>query len=266
MKTKLYPNDLIEKKQKGEKITVLTAYDALMGQWLDAADIDVALVGDSLGNVVAGHATTLPVTLDQMVYHTQAVARGCQKALIVSDMPYLTYHISLEETKYNAGRLMQEGGAQAVKLEITHLDQIASVSALVNMGIPVMGHVGFTPQSVHQLGGYKVQGKSEEDQKRHLELCIKLEQAGCFGIVLEMVPSQLAQHITQALRIPTIGIGAGIYCDGQVLVTHDVLGLSPKAPKFVKPFAQLQSTIHTALTAFKNDVVNGQFPDKEHSF
>ena len=245
---------------------MLTAYDAPMAALLDASGIPIILVGDSLGNVVLGYDNTLPVTMTDMLHHTKAVSRGGKQSLIVADMPFLSYQISVDEAKRHAGQLIQEGGAQAVKVEVGEAD-IAVIQAIVGMGIPVMAHVGFTPQSVYQQGGYRVQGRTESEQERILTLAKQIENAGAFSVVLEMVPASLAGLITKTLHIPTIGIGAGVDCDGQVLVTQDVLGMTDKTPpKFVKPYASVHSVMHDAISRFKQDVEGGQYPDETHQY
>lgn len=253
-------------KREGRPITMLTAYDYPLAKLVDAAGIDGILVGDSLGNVVLGYGSTVPVTMDDMVHHIKAVARGVSRAMVVGDMPFLSYHLSREESLRNAGRIIQEGGAQAVKLEGGR--EIAeTVQAMVAAGIPVMGHLGLTPQSVHQLGGYKVQGKDEAAAKKLVADAKALEEAGVFAIVLECVPTALAKMITEMLAVPTIGIGAGPHCCGQILVTHDLLGLyGGGRPKFVKRYADLHEEITKALVAYREEVQNGAFPGPEHSF
>ena len=224
------------------------------------------LVGDSLGMVVLGYDSTLPVTLDDMIHHGRAVVRGSQRALVVMDMPFMSYRISIEETLRNAGRIIQETGAQAVKLEGGQ-EIVEEVKALVRAGIPVMGHVGLTPQSVNQLGGFKVQGKDEEAARRLIRDALALEEAGAFGLVLEGIPRQLAGIITQKVGIPTIGIGAGAQCDGQVLVTYDLVGFfNDFVPKFVKRYANVQPSVMEALELFVQEVREGHFPAKEHTF
>jgi 3-methyl-2-oxobutanoate hydroxymethyltransferase len=253
-------------KQGGEKITVLTAYDYSFARILDDAGIDILLVGDSLGSVIQGQDSTLPVTLDEMIYHTRAVVRGRKRALVVSDMPFLSFQVSVEEAKRNAGRFLQEGGAEAVKIE-GGVQMLETIEGIVRIGIPVMGHVGLTPQSIHQFGGYKVQGKEKERREAILQDALAVEEAGAFSIVLEGVPMELAQEITRRLSIPTIGIGAGMHCDGQVLVVHDMLGLFDKyTPKFVKRYADLKGVMAEAVKNFITEVRGGKFPDEEHSF
>jgi 3-methyl-2-oxobutanoate hydroxymethyltransferase len=252
--------DLKERKLRGEKIVVLTAYDATMAGLLDRAGIDVLLVGDSLGNVIMGCDTTLPVTLDIMLHHTRAVARGARRALVVADMPFLTFQINADEAVRNAGRLLQEGGAAAVKLEGGRT-MAATVRRMVDIGIPVMGHIGLVPQSVHQLGGYRQQGRAEEDAERLVEDARALEEAGAFSMVLESIPAELAATITQTVSIPTIGIGAGPHCDGQVLVTYDAFGLfEGPVPPFVKQYARLGETMVAAAETYAEEVREGRYP------
>ena len=252
--------DLKEKKQSGEKIVVLTAYDATMARLLDRAGMDVILVGDSLGMVVMGCETTLPVTLDVMVYHTQAVCRGVKRALVVTDMPFLTYQVSAAEAVRNAGRILQEGGAAAVKIEGGR-PMLEVVSRLVDVGIPVMGHLGLTPQSVHRLGSYRGQARTEVEAEKLLEDARALESAGAFSIVLESIPEDVARRVTAELSIPTIGIGAGPHCDGQVLVSYDVFGLyDGSVPPFVKQYAKLGDEMRAAAEAYAEDVRSGRYP------
>jgi 3-methyl-2-oxobutanoate hydroxymethyltransferase len=252
--------DLREMKARGEKIAMLTAYDALMARSLDRAGVDILLVGDSLGMVLLGFDTTLPVTLDMMIHHTRAVSRGAQRALVVADMPFLSYQISPAEALRNAGRLIQEGGAQAVKIEGGQR-YAETVERLVGAGIPVMGHLGLVPQSIHQIGGFRQQAKSEGEAQRLLEDAKALQQAGVFAVVLECIPAKVAHTVTQELSIPTIGIGAGPYCDGQVLVTHDALGLTGEAaPSFVKRFAQLGPLMTEGVMEYIEEVKDGRFP------
>jgi len=258
--------DVQRLKDEGRRFAMLTAYDYLSAKILDEAGIPILLVGDSLGMVMLGHPTTLPVTLDDMLHHAKAVARGAKQALLVGDMPFMSYHASVEQAITSAGRFVQEAGMHAVKLEGGGR-VIEITRRLTEIGIPVMGHVGLTPQFVHQMGGFKVQGKTDAQAARILADAKGLEQAGAFSIVLEGVPSKLASAITQALRIPTIGIGAGPATDGQVLVLHDMLGLtSGKAPKFVKRYANLAEEIARAATAYADDVRDGKFPGPEHEY
>jgi 3-methyl-2-oxobutanoate hydroxymethyltransferase len=258
--------DVRAKKQRGEKLVMVTAYDATFAAILDRAGVDILLVGDSLGMVVQGQQNTLPVTLDQMAYHTAAVSRGASRAHVVGDLPFMSYQVSPEQALASAGRLIQEGGAHAVKLE-GGAEVAPAVQKIVSAGIPVMGHIGLTPQSVHRMGGFKVQGKDVEGARRLLADAVALEEAGCYAIVLEGIPTELAAQITNSLEIPTIGIGAGPGCDGQVLVSYDMLGMNPDfKPKFVKKFADLFSVITEAATAFTSEVRSGTFPAEEHTF
>src|SRR5436309_792401 len=246
--------DLRSMKERGEKIAALTAYDVAMARLLDRAGIDMILVGDSLGMVVLGFETTLPVTLEMMIHHTKAVSRGAKRALIVADMPFLTFQLSIEEAMRNAGRLIQEGGAAAVKIEGGR-QIVDTAKRLVDIGIPVMGHLGLTPQSVHQLGGFRPQGRDSEAADRLLKEAEGLESAGVFAIVLESIPADLASRVTAALKVPTIGIGAGPKCDGQVLVVNDMLGFSDgPVPPFAKQYAQLSEQIVAAARAYIEDV------------
>jgi 3-methyl-2-oxobutanoate hydroxymethyltransferase len=252
--------DLEAKKKRGEKIAMLTAYDYTMARLLDRAGIDVLLVGDSVGMVVLGYETTLPVTLDDMVHHTRAVSRGVRRALLVADMPFMTYQVNVEDTLRHAGRLMQEGGAAAVKIEGGG-PSIEAASRLVAAGIPVMGHLGLLPQSVHQLGGFRQQARSEKDAVRLRVDALALEAAGAFAVVLESIPESVAEFLTADLRIPTIGIGAGPHCDGQVLVSNDMLGLSVDAvPPFVRRYAELGELTVAAARAYAEDVRSGRYP------
>jgi 3-methyl-2-oxobutanoate hydroxymethyltransferase len=253
-------------KDEGRRFAMLTAYDYLSAQILDEAGIPILLVGDSLGMVMLGYPTTLPVTLDEMIHHAKAVARGSRQALLVGDMPFMSYHTSVEQAITSAGRFLQEGGMHAVKLEGG--GRIIEITRrLTAIGVPVMGHLGLTPQFVHQMGGFKVQGKNESQAARILADAKDLESAGAFSIVLEGVPSDLAIRITKAVRIPTIGIGAGSGTDGQVLVFHDVLGLTTgKAPKFVKRYANLAEQIAKAAQQFAAEVGSGAFPGPEHGY
>ncbi len=258
-------NQIKEMKQKGEKIAMLTAYDYSTAKLVDEAGIPLILVGDSLGMVVLGYESTIPVTMEEMLHHTKAVVRGTKQAMVIGDMPFMTYHISVEDALRNAARFIQEGGAQAVKLEggVTVAEKVRRI---VECGIPVMGHIGLTPQSIHQLGGHKIQGKTPEAAARLLEDAKTLEKAGAFAIVLETVPSQLAKIITQKIVIPTIGIGAGAGCDGQVLVINDILSLSDFIPKHAKQYAKLADIIRNAVTEFYNEVKTGSFPTDKQSF
>ena len=253
-------------KEEGRRFAVLTAYDYLSAKILDEAGVPILLVGDSLGMVMLGYPTTLPVTVDEMIHHAKAVARGARQALLVGDMPFMSYHTSVEQAITTAGRFIQEGGMHAVKLEGG--GRVVEITRrLADMGIPVMGHLGLTPQFVHQMGGFKVQGKSDKQAARILADAKELEQAGAFSIVLEGVPSEVAIRVTKALRIPTIGIGAGAGTDGQVLVFHDMLGITTgKAPKFVKRYANFADDITRAAQQFADEVRKGTFPDPEHEY
>jgi 3-methyl-2-oxobutanoate hydroxymethyltransferase len=256
--------DLRAMKAAGTKIAVLTAYDATMARLLDRAGIDVILVGDSLGMVVLGYETTIPVTLDMMVHHTQAVSRGASRALVVADMPFLTYQISEDDAIRNAGRLMQEGGAAAVKLEGGHA-VLNIVRRLTDYGIPVMGHLGLTPQSFHAVGGFRRQAKDEQSASRLLADAKDLERAGAFSIVLESIPQDVACKVTSEIGIPTIGIGAGPHCDGQVLVSYDAFGMNDIAPSFVRQYAQVGKAMVEATEAYIRDVRSGEFPQEQSS-
>jgi 3-methyl-2-oxobutanoate hydroxymethyltransferase len=259
--------DFIARKADGEKLVVVTAYDALFGRLVDESGVDAALVGDSLGNVVAGLDSTIPVTLDQMIYHARMVRRGVERALLIVDMPFLSYQVSIEDALRNCGRVMQETEAQAVKLEGATSEVLAAVRAVTGVGIPVMGHLGFTPQSVHALGGFRVQGRETETAQRLVDDARKLEDAGAFSIVLELMPATVASRVTEVVSIPTIGIGAGAGCDGQVLVLPDLLGLNDRfTPKFLKRYASLADEVRSAIGSFGEDVRNGRYPDDEHSF
>ncbi|MNZ83340.1 3-methyl-2-oxobutanoate hydroxymethyltransferase [compost metagenome] len=267
MRKRLTITNVKKMKQERNAISVLTAYDYPSAKLAEEAGIDIILVGDSLGNVVLGYETTIPVTIDDIVYHTRAVARGAQHTFIVADMPFMTYGVGRESTLRNAARIMQEGGAQALKLE-GGVEIADDVAALVKAGIPVMGHIGLTPQSVHQLGGYKVQGKLEEEAERLLLDAKALEEAGAFSIVLELVTEPLAALISKELSIPVIGIGAGRGCDGQVLVYHDILQYASPyyEKKMVKTYADIGSTIRGAIESYVDDVKSRAFPAEEHVF
>ena len=254
-----------EYKQAGKKITVVTAYDALFARIVEQAGLEVMLVGDSLGMVVQGHANTLSVTMDDMLYHTRLVARSAQTSLVIGDMPFMSYQVSVEEAVRNAGRFLQ-AGATAVKIEGGRA-VVDRVEAMTRFGIPVMGHVGMTPQSVNQSGGYKVKGQGEEEAQSLVEDVKALEQAGVFGIVLECIPASLAKRVTALLSVPTIGIGAGPHCDGQVLVLYDLLGLFDDfVPKFVKPYAHLKADALQALKRYREEVECGKFPNDQESY
>ncbi|MBA3497345.1 MAG: 3-methyl-2-oxobutanoate hydroxymethyltransferase [Gemmatimonadales bacterium] len=258
--------DLIGMKAAGRRIVVLTCYDAAFARLLEAADVDVLLVGDSLNQVLAGQETTLSATLEQMIYHAASVHRGSRRSLVFVDLPFLTYQVSVPEAIRNAGRVLQESGAHGVKLEGGQ-PMADTVRALVERGIPVLGHLGLTPQSVHALGGYRVQGREVGSADRLLADARALEEAGACGVVLELLPSALARRISAALTIPTIGIGAGAGCDGQVLVLHDMLGLNEAFnPKFLHRYAELGEAVRSAVRAYAADVRGGRYPGPEHSF
>ncbi|WIW70240.1 3-methyl-2-oxobutanoate hydroxymethyltransferase [Anaerosinus gibii] len=257
---------LKERKQRKTPITMLTSYDYAMARMVDNAGIDMILVGDSLGNVVLGYESTIPVTVDDMIHHAKAVCRGVNQAMVVVDMPFMSYQISVVDALRNAGRIMKESGAQAVKVE-GGKEIIEVVRAMVDAGIPVVGHLGLTPQSIHQLGGFKVQGKDMETAQKMIDDAKLLADAGVCALVLECVPEKLAQKITDTIHVPTIGIGAGNVCDGQVLVVNDMLGMySDFTPKFVKKFADLSKLMQEAIEEYKQEVINREFPAKEHTF
>lgn len=249
-------------KQDGRPIVALTAADFGMASLLDEAGIDLVLVGDSLAMTALGYANTLPLTLEAMIHHCAAVTRGIQRAFVVADLPFMTYQVSQEQALISAGRLMKEAGVAAVKLEGGYADLVDTIRALVQRGIPVMGHIGLTPQSKYQLGGFRQQGRTTAEAERLVAEAQALESAGCFAVVLEHMPSDLAQRITQTLRIPTIGIGAGSHCDGQILVTHDLLGLGQRIPPFAKAYVNLRQRILEAVQEFSSEVRSGQFPPK----
>lgn len=254
-----------QKKERGEAITMLTAYDYPTALAMDKAGVDSILVGDSLAMVVLGYENTLPVTMEEMLHHARAVSRGAKSALLVGDMPFMSYQVSVEDAVRNAGRFLQQGGMDAIKLEGGR-ERIDAVRAIVGAGIPVMGHLGLTPQSVNQLGGFRAQGKTASAAQRLLEDALILEEAGAFSLVLEAVPAKLAEYISRHISIPTIGIGAGVGCDGQVLVTHDVLGLFERfTPKFVKQYANFHAEMNKVFTDYIDDVESKRFPAVEHS-
>ena len=258
--------DLQNKKRDGKPITMLTAYDYPMARLVDEAGIDMILVGDSLGMVVLGYDSTVPVTMDEMIHHSRAVRRGTKYAFLIGDMPFMSYQVSKEDAVRNAGRFMKEAGCDAVKLEGGDEVMDATI-AIVNAGIPILGHLGLTPQTISKLGGFKIQGKSAEAARHLVEQAVKLERAGCFGIVLECVPDLVAKLITEKLAIPVIGIGAGKYCDGQVLVLNDMVGLFDRfVPKFVKQYIKLSQPILEGVKKYKDEVEKGIFPGAEHSF
>ncbi|HEX9027495.1 MAG TPA: 3-methyl-2-oxobutanoate hydroxymethyltransferase [Clostridium sp.] len=253
-------------KNEGNKLSMLTAYDYSMAKIIDESNVNGILIGDSLGMVIKGDEDTLAVTIDEIIYHTKAVKKGAKNALIVSDMPFLSYHVSIEQAVSNAGRLVKEGGANAVKLE-GGANVIAQVKAIVDAQIPVMGHIGLTPQSVNAFGGFKVQGKSESAAKELIEDAVLLEKAGAFSIVLEGIPEKVAELITNAVSIPTIGIGAGKHCDGQILVYQDMLGMfNDFVPKFVKQYANIGNVMKEAIGSYVKEVQEGTFPEQKHTF
>jgi 3-methyl-2-oxobutanoate hydroxymethyltransferase len=263
---KLTVPDIVAMKAAGEKITVLTAYDVSFARLIDSSEIEVVLVGDSLGNVVLGYTSTVPVTMEEMLHHARAVSRGVERALLVGDMPFMSYQTGEHDALVNGGRFLKEAGCDAVKLE-GGVEICPVVRALVRAGIPVMGHIGLTPQTAGLLGGYKVQGKDTASARRLLDDARALEKAGAFAVVLECVPAQLAELITREIGIPTIGIGAGVHCDGQVLVTHDLLGMFEKfVPSFVKSYTNLAPQIREAVKAYRDEVKGGIYPDDAHSF
>ena len=266
MEGKVTVPEIVKMKERREKITSLTAYDYTFARILDEAGVDILLVGDSLGSVIQGQENTLPVTLEEMIYHTRTVVRGRRRALVVADMPFLSFQVSVQEAKRNAGRLLKESGAEAVKLEGgRNISQ--TIEAIVQSGIPAMGHVGLTPQSVHRFGGYRVQGKDQIQREAILQDALAVEIAGAFSVVLEGIPESLAREITESLSIPTIGIGAGVHCDGQVLVVHDMLGMFDRfTPKFVKRYADVKGVMTGAVKKFIAEVREKKFPDRKHSF
>ena len=259
--------DFHARKARGEKLVIVAAYDALFARLCDDGGVDAVLVGDSLGNVVAGHDSTLPVTLDQMIYHGAAVRRGLRRAMLIVDMPFLTYQVSVEEALRNCGRVAQETGAQAVKLEGAGPRVEAAVRAVVELGLPMMGHLGFTPQSVHAMGGARVQGRETAAAEALVDGARRLEDAGAFSIVLELVPAAVAERVTAAVTVPTIGIGAGVACDGQVLVLPDLLGLTDDfTPRFLRRYASFAEETRGAVRRFADEVRAGEYPGPEHSF
>jgi len=259
-------NEIKEMKKRKVKIPMLTAYDYVTAKIVDESDVPLILVGDSLGMVMLGYESTIPVTIEEMIHHTKAVVRGAKKSLIIGDMPFMTYHVTVSDALYNAARFIQEGGAQAVKLEGGEI-VAEKVTRLVECGIPVMGHIGLTPQSVHQLGGFKVRGKAAEEAKKLLNDARILEEAGAFAIVLECTPAPLSKLITEKLSIPTIGIGAGPDCDGQVQVVSDILGLYTEfVPKHAKQYARLAGEIRTAVSSYVSEVKSLGFPTMEQSY
>ncbi|HEY4695894.1 MAG TPA: 3-methyl-2-oxobutanoate hydroxymethyltransferase [Candidatus Hydromicrobium sp.] len=266
MVKKITTSDLLEMKKKGEKITMLTAYDYLMASQLDQCGIDLILVGDSVGNVLLGYENTIPVTMNEMIHHCKAVCRGVERAMVIGDMPFMSYQASIVEAVRNAGRFLKEAGAEAVKLEGGR-EFFLTIKKMVDSGIPVMGHLGLTPQSVYKLGGYGVRGEDKEQALRMIEDASGLEEAGVFSIVLEKIPAKLAKKITRQISIPTIGIGAGVDCDGQVLVTHDMLGCFEKfKPKFSKRYAEVGKEMKRCYRKYIEEVKNKKFPAEEHSY
>jgi len=263
---KVTVKDILEKKKKGEKIVTITSYDYSFAKIVDQSDIDLILVGDSLSMVMLGYKNTLSVTMDEMIHHTKAVSRGVSNALIVGDMPFLSYKINQTEAVKNAGRFIQEGGAEAVKVE-GGTEICPTIKAMINADIQVMGHIGLTPQAIYEFGGFLVQGKTIEAAKKLILDAKNLEESGVFSIVLESIPWQIAKLITSSVDVPTIGIGAGAYCDGQILVIHDMLGIfTDIKPKFLKYFSNIGESIRRALNDYKDEVINGIYPDREHSY
>lgn len=255
---------VVEMKRNGEKISMLTAYDFTMARIIDQAGIDVILVGDSASNVMAGYETTVPMTLDHMIYHASCVVRGVEHALVIADLPFMSYQVTSKEALTNAGRMMKEAGVHGVKLE-GGKPVVKTINKIVEAGIPVMGHLGLTPQSIYQFGTYKVRAKEEKEADQLFEDAKRLEEAGCFSLVLEKIPADLAKEVTRQLSIPTIGIGAGVKCDGQVLVTHDMLGLNKDfKPRFLRRYADLDNTMTESVKRYIKDIKSGEFPsDKE---
>jgi 3-methyl-2-oxobutanoate hydroxymethyltransferase len=256
----------IVKRANEKKLIMLTAYDYLFSSIISSCDVDIILVGDSLSSIFSGNENTLPVTIDEMIYHTKAVVKGAGDCMVLTDMPFMSFHVNVDDTKRNAGRIIKESGAQGVKIEGASQLVLDSIAALTDIDIPVMAHLGFTPQSIHKLGGFKVQGKGD-DAKTLIENAKKVQEAGAFSLVLECVPELLAKEITEAISIPTIGIGAGKYCSGQVLVTQDILGMYDRIrPKFVKRYKELGAEVKDAVNSFIDEVNEEKFPSEEHSF
>jgi 3-methyl-2-oxobutanoate hydroxymethyltransferase len=263
---KITPVDIQSMKKEGKKISMLTAYDYPMALLEDRAGIEIILVGDSLGMTVLGYENTLPVTMDEMIHHTKAVTRGAKHALILGDMPFMSYNTSERDAIFNAGRFMKEGGVDAVKLE-GGVNVKDIVKAIVKAGIPVMGHIGLTPQTISMLGGFKVQGKDAQAAQKIIDDALSLEEVGAFSVLLEAIPSPIAKKITERLKVPTIGIGAGVHCDGQVLVVHDMLGLFDRfTPKFAKQYVNLSELMFKAFESYREEVLKGAFPTDQHSF
>ena len=264
--SKVTTQTIVDMKRQGEKISMLTAYDYTMAQIIDRAGVEVILVGDSAGNVMAGYETTVPMTMDHMIYHTSCVVRGVDRALVIGDLPFMSYQVTADEALRSAGRMMKEAGAHAVKLE-GGKPVVKTVKKIVNAGIPVMGHLGLTPQSIYQFGTYKVRAREEEEANALIEDAKALEQAGCFALVLEKIPAPLAAKVTEAISIPTIGIGAGPGCDGQVLVIHDMLGLNKEfKPRFLRRYADLDTSITDAVQEYISDVKSGDFPNEDEAY
>tara|TARA_R110000868_G_scaffold37111_15_gene131690 strand:- start:15442 stop:16272 length:831 start_codon:yes stop_codon:yes gene_type:complete len=263
---KVTTQTVVEMKHKGEKISMLTAYDFTMGQILDQAGIDIILVGDSASNVMAGFDTTVPITLENMIYHTSCVVRGVNRALVIADLPFMSYQVTPKEALISAGRMMKEAGAHAVKME-GGKSIISTVKKIVDAGIPVMGHLGLTPQSIYKFGTYKVRAKEEQEAQELIEDAKLLEAAGCFSLVLEKIPANLAEKVSKELSIPTIGIGAGAECDGQVLVVHDMLGMNKDfSPRFLRRYADVHSVMTDAVKSYIKDVKNKDFPNQEEQY
>jgi 3-methyl-2-oxobutanoate hydroxymethyltransferase len=259
--------DILKKKEKKEKIVALTAYDFPSAKIVDQAGVDIILVGDSLGMVVLGHKDTIPVTMNDMIHHTKAVTRGVQRAMVVGDMPYMSFQVSQKEAVKNASRFIKEAGARAVKIEGATPYRLETIKALKEAEIPVMGHVGLTPQSINQIGSFKVRGKNKEEAQKIIEDALKLEHAGVFSIILECIPLELAEVITHRIKIPTIGIGAGPFCDGQILVFHDLLGYSNGyLPKYVKKYVDVNKILIDGISQYVKEVKSDQFPLDEHSY
>ena len=257
---------VVEMKREGEKISMLTAYDYTMARIIDQAGIDVILVGDSASNVMAGHETTVPMTMDHMIYHASCVVRGVEKALVIADLPFMSYQVTAKEALINAGRMMKEAGAHGVKLE-GGKGVVDTVAKIVEAGIPVMGHLGLTPQSIYQFGTYKVRATEDTEARQLLEDAKRLEQAGCFALVLEKIPADLAAKVTSELSIPTIGIGAGARCDGQVLVTHDMLGLNKEfKPRFLRRYSDMHAGMTEAVQQYISDIKSGDFPNENEQY
>lgn len=265
MDKKITVLDIQKIKDDGRKITMLTAYDYPFARILDGVGVDILLVGDSCGSVIAGYENTLPVTMEEMIYHTKAVARGRKKALLVADMPFMSYQVSIPDARRNAGRFLKEGGAEGVKIE-GGLQMKDTIKVLVDIDIPVMGHIGLTPQSIHRMGGYRIQGRKEGQVEALMADALAVQEAGAFAVVLEGIPAVIAEKITREIRIPTIGIGAGPHCSGQVLVIHDLLGLSGRKLKFARQYADLEKVISEAVKSYIDDVKSGDFPSEEESF